>query len=519
MMTTAKRAYEIIHDHSKEFRRVLDSYNISDEEYIKHLAEVYSEGAERRKGSAISQLFGDNLRIDITDKVKAYNKIHEDEESNLNFIRKETSFVYDKYMDALNLRMYEFYESENFNSFYFVGADNSKTELSEKVAKELNLKHHRVIKELISNQGYKNIFKEEVAVEGYTFPGPSRVSKLAMLNFDSFVTGKTEGNYWDSGVRLYDIGESSWWQAGLSVRIKGHYLGIVSGRRTYKTLRKTHKDIGKVLGREIEQELNGLLSDLESEIHKTKRDYAAGRVFLSIDPLDFLTMSTNNCNWSSCLGLDGSYSYGAVHAYTHPEMMVMYRTTKDCREYLPGIHDKVMRQIFFMTDEGIASGVAYPSSDTTTRDAVIEYLSDNFDTLMDANWSEDNVINVMYDDLRSSYNVNRTITGEDFYIQDIDARDYFGEYLGGGHGMFAFYGCSVCGRDEDWCDCEFCNYCGEHIDDCECDRCSNCGEVHEAHYSDCSCDRCESCEALTEECECSLCEECNEHEESCTCEE
>lgn len=77
-----------------------------------------------------------------------------------------------------------------------------------------------------------------------------------------------------------------------------------------------------------DEKLLNMLQTKYSQIINTSD--IGGKLCISVDPMDFLTMSVNNNNWRSCMALDGEYASGtlsyAADAYT---IMVYLKSDKE----------------------------------------------------------------------------------------------------------------------------------------------------------------------------------------------
>ena len=95
-----------------------------------------------------------------------------------------------------------------------------------------------------------------------------------------------------------------------------------------------------------------------------------GELTFSVHPMDFITMSDNDNNWTSCLSINegGSYGVAVPELITSSTAFLCYYTVKDF-EVVPGIkwNSKIFRQLFFLTEEGLFSSLGYPyHSDSMT---------------------------------------------------------------------------------------------------------------------------------------------------------
>lgn len=108
---------------------------------------------------------------------------------------------------------------------------------------------------------------------------------------------------------------------------------------------------------------------------------AKGLMSVSIDPIDFLTMSENKSNWSSCHNLQGEYKAGVVSYMLDPHTTVSYVQNSELVEYrIAGGHkwnSKKWRQIVFVDPEHstFAQSRQYPSDNKGFNDGVYEILT------------------------------------------------------------------------------------------------------------------------------------------------
>ena len=120
-----------------------------------------------------------------------------------------------------------------------------------------------------------------------------------------------------------------------------------------------------------------------------------GNLCLSIHPLDFMTMSDNNNNWSSCMSWKetGCYRTGTVEmmnsnlvicAYLDSEKNFFFNEsgTEVSEEYT--WNNKKWRQLFYCHKDIIVSGKAYPYSNTDLTMMVLEKLRE----LAKENWNQ-----------------------------------------------------------------------------------------------------------------------------------
>lgn len=117
---------------------------------------------------------------------------------------------------------------------------------------------------------------------------------------------------------------------------------------------------------------------------------AGGKVCVSIHPIDFLSMSVNSNNWSSCLNLaKGGYRQGAAEMMNSNCVVVAYikSNTTDYTFDNDKCNNKKWRQLFVVNKDIICCGKAYPYTNNTLSKYILDLLKD----LAKENW------NVTYD--------------------------------------------------------------------------------------------------------------------------
>lgn len=102
-----------------------------------------------------------------------------------------------------------------------------------------------------------------------------------------------------------------------------------------------------------------------------------GTLCLSIHPLDFMTMSDNECGWTSCMSWqeEGCYRSGTVECMNSPLVLVAYLKSENGDMHIPGgsWSNKKWRSLFIVHDKAITNVKGYP------------YRSDDLNTIV-LNW-------------------------------------------------------------------------------------------------------------------------------------
>lgn len=102
-----------------------------------------------------------------------------------------------------------------------------------------------------------------------------------------------------------------------------------------------------------------------------------GKLCLSIHPLDYFTMSDNDCNWESCMNWrnDGCYRAGTVEMCNSPYVIVAYLcSNSDIRFYNYTWNNKKWRNLFIFSKDIITSVKDYPYYNQSLNDFCIQTL-------------------------------------------------------------------------------------------------------------------------------------------------
>lgn len=111
----------------------------------------------------------------------------------------------------------------------------------------------------------------------------------------------------------------------------------------------------------------------------------SGQLCLSIHPMDYMTMSDNNCDWCSCMRWDddgGGYHAGTLEMMTSPSVVVAYLESNHPWEPLEDGRtwsNKKWRELFIV-DKNFISGIkGYPYCSKTLENVVLNKLMDMMD--------------------------------------------------------------------------------------------------------------------------------------------
>jgi hypothetical protein len=240
-----------------------------------------------------------------------------------------------------------------------------------------------------------------------------------------------------------------------------------------------------------------------------------GNLCLSIHPLDYMTMSDNDCDWESCMSWknNGCYRQGTVEMMNSPCVVVAYLTAKEPMQLSwknreETWSNKKWRELFVVDRHAITSVKPYPYFNAVLTDLALDWLRE-LATAAGVGKYRENVVEWEYDDQRSCDVLKEA--GTTFWYEtchmynDFEAdgyqRSYFAEELPEGSIHIHYSGeseCMACGStsidcyDNEGClvcdSCEgwtTCDHCDDRIYDSESEYhvdgltlCCNCYENH-----------------------------------------
>lgn len=140
----------------------------------------------------------------------------------------------------------------------------------------------------------------------------------------------------------------------------GKKVTVQNGMKPIRAIQKIVKLIG-------DSKLNAHFEDFRQQ-HSTimTSKVTKGRLVLSIHPLDFVTMSDNANNWSSCMSWnpnnDGCYKRGTLEMMNSNNVLVAYLESNTPYEFVPGMFwsNKTWRALVVVDKDIIITGRNYP---------------------------------------------------------------------------------------------------------------------------------------------------------------
>lgn len=146
----------------------------------------------------------------------------------------------------------------------------------------------------------------------------------------------------------------------------GKKFSFRCGEKVMRVLQKLNK-IYQFATQEEFNEYREKISVLTS-IKKSKQT-----VYISIHPLDFLTMSTTN-SWSTCMNINhGSYRDGVTEMMNSNMTVIAYTKTKEKLKDI-GWNDKSWRCLFYINKDIILAGKEYPFSNDKLKQEILVFL-------------------------------------------------------------------------------------------------------------------------------------------------
>lgn len=236
-----------------------------------------------------------------------------------------------------------------------------------------------------------------------------------------------------------------------------------------------------------------------------------GTMCLSILPIDFMTMSDNDSDWSSCMSWkeDGCYCRGTVEMMNSKMVVVGYLKGSSDMYVCDNLScsNKKWRELFIVTDEMIAGVKGYPYQNSAFVTECIKWLKDLAKTNLGWDFGE----SVAKFEHRHNFDyegVNYKLTFEtetmyndfgscDHYVslrKDLEGGEHYTNYSGCEEcmacgtlgGCYDSEGCLVCD------DCSgggiYCEDCGERIyngDEYELDGRMYCRSCYDDHAREC----------------------------------
>ena len=135
----------------------------------------------------------------------------------------------------------------------------------------------------------------------------------------------------------------------------------------------------------IQKELYQDFLDEYSKILNLKGVNKNCKLTLSIHPLDFLTLSDNDCNWHSCVSIknQGCYARGTVDMMNSPYILIAYLDHPTPMQNPEGWHNKEWRELFIINSNFVTGIKGYPFQNTELEKITLDWIKE----LAKENWN------------------------------------------------------------------------------------------------------------------------------------
>lgn len=153
------------------------------------------------------------------------------------------------------------------------------------------------------------------------------------------------------------------------------------GEKWYKSANKLIDKVCTDLSEENRTKMKDSIDRIQNQYSMTVQNWHNDNqnLVLSIHPLDYITMSDNECNWSSCMSWreEGDYHAGTVEMMNSTCVIVAYIAQKDrtLESDRVGWNSKRWRQLFVVHPTCIIASCPYPSSAPEYTKAAFKELS------------------------------------------------------------------------------------------------------------------------------------------------
>lgn len=196
--------------------------------------------------------------------------------------------------------------------------------------------------------------------------------------------------------------------------INGKTLKLLPGAKISKFLKK----VSFLLGLEKEYEAFRIA---HSQLLNERK--IAGTLCLSIHPLDYITMSDNDCDWDSCMAWEkrnsygiGEYRRGTIEMLNSPYVLVAYlESATPMERYNLHWANKKWRELFIVHDACISGITGYPYNNEDLELAILSWLRELAATNLGRNYeSTPTKIDYDYKDSKRTITFNTDVMYNDF---------------------------------------------------------------------------------------------------------
>lgn len=290
--------------------------------------------------------------------------------------------------------------------------NTSKQDLYALLGNNFILSKHITVKkdkEIIKDEVWKfvqsNVFKHRLRNFAYSanidFHSPYDWENFLsiidwLFSVNSLIDNKLEGRAENSPCKII-------------FKESGHNLQISNGTKPLRVLKKIAEECHIEGFEEFRLQHSRILNTKE----------LSGELCLSIHPLDYMTMSDNNCDWTSCMSWYehiGAYRAGTVEMMNSPVVVVAYlKSAVDMKMSNDNTwSNKKWRELFIVNKDCILGIKGYPYNSDTLEEVAIDWIREL--AKENLNWKYEDPIefnenkykidfctNIMYNDVYSTH--------------------------------------------------------------------------------------------------------------------
>lgn len=302
-------------------------------------------------------------------------------------------------------------------------------------------------------------------------------------------------SYQFNRTSLYEmLLENRWEYNNVDIPMEnGKFFHIKTGMRVTRIFQKL-AEIGNIGGFELVRELHAKISTSKT---------VNGDMYLTIHPMDYITMSDNDDGWDSCMNWvnQGDYRSGTVEMMNSPFIIEAFIPSASNKFIFNGNHkwnSKIWRELYIVTPDLISNIRAYPFIDSGLSDIAVKWIAELAEQAGIGHYRH--IIEHIGDD-NSKYVDDNNITLR------MNTNNMYNDY--GRETQHVIFAKDFVNRwgDKEWKDSYLLNYSGPMI-------CMNCGDDMSSSLDETRAVMCDDCSTSSEEAwTCDYCGETFYHED------
>jgi hypothetical protein len=235
-----------------------------------------------------------------------------------------------------------------------------------------------VKREMVFNKSLEELAREVDQKMIYNCCGPAETFRRNYIDYinNHFDEWEMRDLLWRFVDHSYDIADNRYTYRSFvvpaSATVNGREIQVSEGCKLIKMLGKLAEAFGITEGYEEYRQLH-------SQILNQKK--IKGTLCLSIHPMDYITMSDNNCGWQSCMQwMDeaGDYRLGTIEMMNSPCVVVAYLEADEPMYICTNgtWNNKKWRQLYIVNRDIILGNRQYPYVNPEIQGQVINWLRD-----------------------------------------------------------------------------------------------------------------------------------------------